>query len=161
MNQTLSILLTVTIFISCSLQYNTNVEELVTEYYKIYDERQDFESFINFYDENVVFEDVINGDKITGKEALTHFFDWKNPDFIKVSENNLVVLDRIIQGNKAVIKGYFTEFRWDKMEVEAMHFTTILIFNDSQKIIRQVDWINYPASLVDYNNRKNSNDWIE
>ena len=28
------------------------------------------------------------------------------------------------------------------------------------KIVRQVDWINYPSSLFDYSNRQNSNLWI-
>ncbi len=42
-----------------------------------------------------------------------------------------------------------------------MHFTTLLTVNEAGQIIRQVDWINYPASLVNYNERNNSNEWIQ
>jgi hypothetical protein len=62
--------------------------------------------------------------------------------------------------NKVVTTGHFTAFKWGELEIEAMQFTSILTFNSSGKIIKQVDWINYPSYLVDYNNRKNSNKWI-
>ena len=58
-------------------------------------------------------------------------------------------------------KGYFTPFKWGNAEFEAMYFTTLLNFNEQGKIIKQVDWINYPSTLVDYDNRKNANEWIQ
>ena len=83
-----------------------------------------------------------------------------NPDFKKLEDNSLVIEKKMIGKNYAVVKGYFTKFLWNDTEFEAMHFTTILTFNEFGKITKQVDWINYPANLVNYNERGNSNHWI-
>lgn len=149
------------IFSACQSQQDSSIDKSVDDFYRVFSQRQDFEQFLSFYAEDIVLEDMVNGDKIEGKEAMRNFFDWTNPNFELLGENALVVLEKVIDKNKAVVKGYFTPFRWGEAEFEAMHFTTILTFNESGKIIKQVDWINYPATLVDYSNRKNSNDWIK
>ncbi|MFT6827204.1 MAG: hypothetical protein ACJAZV_000485 [Roseivirga sp.] len=107
-----------------------------------------------------MLEDMINGDRVEGKEAFSEFFDWKNPDYVKLDSAALYIREQIIDNNKVVTTGHFTAFKWGELEIEAMQFTSILTFNSSGKIIKQVDWINYPSYLVDYNNRKNSNKWI-
>ena len=149
------------LFFSCDEARLSQTEILVTEFYSVYSERQDFEKFIEFYNEDIVLEDIITGERIEGKENLKSFFDWNNPDFELLEKTSLVVSDIIIDRKKAVIKGYFTKFSWGGYEFDAMHFTTLLTFNESGKIIHQVDWINYPSSLVDYSKRKNSNTWID
>lgn len=146
---------------SCSFEKDSTIERIVDDYYKTYNKRQNIEKFIEFYDGDILFEDIINGDKIHGKTELRNFLDWGNTNFRTLKSNSLIITERIIDENKAVIKGYFTEFQWGEREFESMHFTTILIFNESDKIIKQVDWVNYPADLVNYNKRKNSNDWIK
>ena len=90
-----------------------------------------------------------------------NFLDWENTKFKILDGNSLIIIEKIIKENKAIVSGYFTKFQWGEHEFESMHFTTILTFNDSDKIIKQVDWINYPTDLVNYNERKNSNDWIK
>lgn len=147
-------------FIACS-SGQQNIEKRVDAYYQIYNQHENWNDFIAFYGEEIVLEDMINGDRIVGKEALKNFFDWGNPDFKSLDANYLVVSEKIIQKNKAVIKGYYTSFQWKETKFEAMHFTTILTFDASGKIIKQVDWINYPKTLINYNNRKNSNEWIQ
>lgn len=146
---------------ACSVQRENDIESIIDEYYVTYNKRQDLDRFMEFYDDRIVLEDIINGDRIEGKKALGDFFDWNNESFKMTNGNSLVVTDKIIQGNKGVVKGYFTRFQWQQSEFEPMHFTTILIFNEAQKIVKQIDWINYPATLIDYNERKNSNMWIE
>ncbi len=148
-------------FYSCSNKETSLVENTTDQFYQTFNERQDFEKFLSFYAEEAILEDIVNGDRIEGKEALKNFFDWTNPDFQLLEDNSLVVSEQIIQNNKAVVQGYFTPFKWGTAEFEAMHFTTILSFNEEGKIIKQVDWINYPATLVNYNERKNANEWIE
>ena len=146
---------------NCSTDKDHALESIIEEYFETYDKRQDLDKFLDYYDNNIVFEDIINGDMIIGKSNLRNFLDWGNPNFKMLESNSLKITEKIIQENKAAIKGYFTKFQWGENEFEAMHFTTILVFNDSGKIIKQVDWINYPANLVDYNKRKNSNEWIK
>lgn len=161
MKQLLTLSLFGLFFNACSNEKQNDIERIVDEYYSTYNERQDVEKFLGFYDDKILFEDIINGDRIEGKSELKNFLDWENVNFKLLEDNSLRITETIIQGNKAVVKGYFTPFQWGEHEFESMHFTTILTFADNYKIIRQVDWINYPSDLVNYDERKNSNDWID
>jgi hypothetical protein len=134
---------------------------IVEEYYETFNKRQDFNKFLSFYDEKVILEDIVNGDRVIGRKELTNFFDWNNPNFKSLDSNSLIIESIIIDNKTSVIKGYFSRFQWGNSEFESMHFTTILTFNESKKIVKQVDWINYPPTLVNYNERKNSNEWIK
>lgn len=149
------------VFYSCKTEESDNIKAITTAYYQTFNARKNLKKFIAFYSDNIVLEDIINGDRITGKKALSNFFNWENPAFEALDSNTLSIEKIIIQGNNAVIKGHFSKFKWGKSKFEAMHFTTILTFDRLGKISKQVDWINYPATLVNYNKRKNSNDWIE
>ncbi len=161
MKQSFLLLILALVFTTCFQQKGQPIERIVHDYYEIYNQRQDLNRFLEFYDDSIILEDIINGDRIEGKAALKNFLDWGNTDFKLLDSNSLSVSETIIQGNQAVIKGYFTGFQWGEAKFGPMHFTTILTFNESEKIIKQVDWINYPANLVDYTKRKNSNDWIK
>jgi len=161
MKQLFTLLIFGLFFNACSIEKDSAIERIVDDYYKTYNKRQDIDKFIKFYDNDILLEDIINGDRIEGKIELRSFLDWKNPNFKILESNSLRITEKIIKENKAVIKGYFTKFQWGEHEFESMHFTTILTFNDSYKIIKQVDWINYPTDLVNYNERKNSNKWIK
>ncbi|TNE49832.1 MAG: nuclear transport factor 2 family protein [Bacteroidetes bacterium] len=119
-----------------------------------------FDAFINFYADTVILEDIITGVRVEGKADLIDFFDWNNPNFSKTQDQVLVLEMLFVDGKQSVAKGYFTPFRWGEHYFEAMYFTTLLTFNESGKIVRQVDWFNYPSNLVDYQNRKNANLWI-
>ncbi|WP_411031209.1 nuclear transport factor 2 family protein [Spongiimicrobium sp. 3-5] len=148
--------------VSCVERSKTDkIEEIATAYYETFQLRKDFQKFLSFYHDDVILEDIVNGDKIEGKRALTAFFDWQNPNFHKSDAVTLVIDHQVFDETTVVTKGYFTPFKWGEHSFEAMHFTTILIFNTSGKIIKQIDWINYPSGLVDYSKRKNSNDWIK
>ncbi len=150
-----------TLLTSCSsIEQDKKVKQITAEYYKTYQASNDFEKFIDFYAEEIELQDIINGDKIQGKEKLRDFFNWNHPELIRDDSLTLIIDDQIFQNKKVITTGYFTPFKWGELEVEAMHFTTILYFNNSNKIIKQIDWINYPSYVIDYENRKNSNKWI-
>ena len=161
MKQVITVLLFGLLFNACSIDKDSAIERIVDDYYKIYNKRQDIDKFIGFYDNDILLEDIINGDRIEGKSDLKIFLNWGNLNFKILESNSLKITEKIIKGNKAVVKGYFTKFQWGQIEFGPMHFTTILTFNDSNKIIKQVDWINYPTGLVNYDERKNSNEWIK
>jgi len=152
-------LLILTFVVSCSNP--SNLSKIVDNYQSTHAQRADIVSLMGFYSDEIVLKDMINGEKIEGKPSLEIFFDWNNPAYKKLHSKTLIVEENLFEGNKVVSKGYFTPFKWGETEYEAMHFTTILTFNSSGKIIKQIDWINYPNNLVDYENRKNSNNWIK
>lgn len=116
--------------------------------------------FLDFYDENMVLEDMVSGDRKVGKEEFAEFFNWDHPSFMLLDSVSMVIENQIIDGYEVVTQGHFTPFKWDSTRVDAMHFTSILTFNQKGKIIKQVDWINYPSYLIDYQKRKDSNSWI-
>ncbi len=78
---------------ACSTEDNQQqqVERSVDEFYQVFNERSDFERFLTFYAEEAVLEDIVNGDRIIGKETLRDFFDWGNPGFEKLDDNTLVI----------------------------------------------------------------------
>lgn len=152
-------LLTSTLY-CCTPRSEVNIKGITTEFYEVYKARKDSKRFFEFYSDSVVLEDMVNGDRIVGKQALEKFFDWSNQDFQLLEKEALVVKDIFVAGNVAVVYGYFTPFKWGETEFEAMHFTTQLDFDKEGKIVKQVDWINYPSTLVDYSKRNNSNKWI-
>lgn len=156
--QQIKIILIGIVIYSCS--NNEGIDNHIERYYQVYREHKDYKQFISFYSDDIILEDIISGDKIMGKKQLKRFFDWDNTNYQSLASKHLIINDMIIEKNQGVIKGYFSKFKWNKIEVEAMHFTTILTFNENGKIIKQVDWINYPNTLVDYFNRTNSNTWI-
>lgn len=151
-------LLTCFLFLSSCTESDTL--RIANDYFDTYRQRTDYEKFISFYDDEAVLEDIINGDRIIGKESIKTFFNWDHPDYSRRAEKALILESLLIKGDLAVAKGYFTAFSWKSSTFGPMHFTILLSFNQDGKIIKQVDWINYPASLVDYNQRNDSNDWI-
>lgn len=161
MKQVFTLLIFGLLFNACSVDKDRILERVIDDYYKTYNKRQDIDKFMSFYNDDILFEDIINGDRIEGKPALKSFFNWGDTNFKSLDSNNLVITETIIDGKRAVVKGYFTKFKWGESDFEPMHFTTILTFGSADKIIKQVDWVNYPANLVDYNQRKNSNEWVK
>ncbi len=147
--------------VSCESEQHVPVRDTAGEFFQVYGARSDEERFLGFYADDAMLLDILNGDSISGKQALAVFFDWSNPEFKSLGSQALEVDELIADGNIVVAKGHFTRFQWGDTVFEAMHFTTLLTFDKQGKIIKQVDWINYPSTLVDYGKRKNSNRWIE
>ena len=136
------------------------VQKQVDKFIELYKARSDFEQFLALYHTDMVLEDMITGYRMEGRDAFAEFFNWPDKRFEKISDQTIVVQSTVIENNRAVIQGYFTPFKWDATAVEAMQFTTLLYFDENANIIRHVDWINYPNQLIDYENRMNSNQWI-
>ncbi|KAA3637617.1 MAG: nuclear transport factor 2 family protein, partial [Bacteroidetes bacterium] len=134
--------------LACNPAEGPNVQNITSQYFQTYAERADFDKFLDFYADTLILEDMMMGERIEGKESLARFFDWENQLFSLKDSVALVVTDQIVEGHKSVTRGYFTPFTWAGTDVEPMHFTIILEFNDAGKIIKQTDWINYPAYMI-------------
>lgn len=133
---------------SCLSSKNNEIKNVVNEFYITYNNRNDINKLLDFYDESITLEDIVNNEKIIGKNNLKLFYDWNNPNFKSLDSNNLVIDEIIIDQHKAVVIGSFNRFKWKTTEYNPMDFITVLFFNNSNKIIKQVDWINYPNNLI-------------
>ena len=139
----------------------SDISHKVDRFILIYEDRTDFQGFLDLYAEDMILQDMITGFKLEGRDDFADFFNWPDARFEKLNEKTIIVQNKAVEGNKAVISGYFTSFKWNGKAVEAMQFTTWLYYNEQGKIKRHVDWINYPNSLIDYTTRGNSNEWIK
>lgn len=160
-NSHYTLFLLVILCIGCTTSSSENLSDVAERYYQTYAERSDFDTFLTFYDSTVVFEDIVSGVSLDGVSELKEFFNWENPDLQLIDTVSLVVEELYTDDNTIISKGFFTPYRWYDTVYEAMHFTTVLTLNEKGKIVKQVDWINYPNSLLDYQNRANSNLWIK
>jgi len=143
----LLIITSILIFPQCKNDQSSKIYNIVTDYYQTYQARTDYKKFMTFYAEDIVLDDVINKTVITGKEELLSFFDWTNPSFQKVGDHALEITDQHISNLTVTTSGNFSAFQWDGKRYEPMRFTTVLTFNPEGKIIRQLDWIDYPDIL--------------
>ncbi len=155
----LPILLTVGL-VAAQESKGSDLKTIIKAYYESYKSRDNFERFLSFYDQDMVLEDMITGDRKVGKKAFAAFFDWNNPNFKLLEPTALVIENQVFDSNQVVTQGYFNSFKWGEHRFGPMFFTTILTFNEEGKIIKHVDWINYPNELLDYQKRKDSNNWI-
>ena len=159
MMRNISYLLLGLVCYACTTPTST-IQPQVDTFIRLYEERADFDAFLALYDEDMVLEDIITGYRLEGREQFAEFFNWPDERFQKRAEKTFIIEHTIVEGNRATVKGYFTPFIWDGKEVEAMQFVTILTFNDAGKIIKHVDWVNYPNDLIDYAKRGNANEWV-
>lgn len=120
-----------------------DIKAIASQYFDVYAERKNFNDFMSFYDESVILEDIVYGNHIKGKSALSAFFNWPDKKFVMTSEVNLVLSQLLVDGMQVSAQGYFTQFEYGGEVMGPWRFTMHLTFNERGKIVKQVDWINY------------------
>ena len=64
----LLLLIASTLFSCDTKSSKHHIQNITAEYYKVYQERTDFPRFLEFYDEQMILEDIILGEKMEGKK---------------------------------------------------------------------------------------------
>lgn len=129
------------------------IEEKARDYFKTYAIREDWEAFLSFYAEDLQFEDAILQIHLDSLEAFKAFYDWPNPGFQKHPDYPEIFRldDLVVDDSTAVARGLFYPFYWQdtlfSMEWDPT-FTIWLWFDDSLKIRRQIDWIEYSGDVL-------------
>lgn len=118
-------------------------------YFEICAQRSDFAAFIDFFAEDAIVEDIVNGDLIEGREAISQFFNWSNPRLERLEDRALVVRSLVVDGDEAVARGHFTPFLYDGGSLGPWRFAIWLEFDPAGKIRRRTDFIHYPQELLD------------
>lgn len=120
-----------------------NLAQVANAFFAIYAKRQDTTSLLSFYADEAEIQDLVYGELVKGKPAITHFYDWHSGN-VKLLENDaLKVTNQITQGNVVVTRGYFTPFLYYDQPQGPWRFVIWLEFNQEGKIVKQYDWINY------------------
>lgn len=143
------------LFTACASPVNerrATTEQAAQQFFELYKSRSDWQGFQNLYAEDLVFEDVIF--RFTySKPEFIDFYNWpdpllkKHPDFPEV----MVVEDLSFTDSTAVGRGYFTPFYYNDIlyaDTAHMRFTMALHINESGKITRHIDFIEYPPAFM-------------
>ena len=92
------------VYSSCNFRDTKSIQSLTSAFYEVYKERKDMKGFLEFYADGVVFEDIVNGDRLFGKQALEKFLNWTHPDFRPFEEDALVVEETFIAENTSIVR---------------------------------------------------------
>ena len=149
------LLLQLIFLISCQKEVSTEqpIKDLATTFFEHYAERSDWQGFLDLYSDSVYFQDVIFRMELNGKTAFKTFYNWPDSNFMKHPEypETLVLEDLAVNDSSAVGRGYFTPFYYGGMlydDAKNMRFTMWLYFDQQGKIIRHIDFIEYPPSFL-------------
>ena len=156
-----SLLLLCAVILQALFSCNTPVpnesrtHRLLREFFDHYAQRDDWHGFLRRYDSAMTFSDPILGYEFNNRDGFEAFYNWPDSSFSKHPEypETLVMqeLATMSHANLAIGSGYFTPFYYQGNlygDKEKMSFTMMLTFNDEGKIVRQVDWIDYPPEIM-------------
>lgn len=138
--------------IESASQNGAKTIELATAYFEHYAARADWPGFLDRYAMDLNFYDPLLKVQLTHRDEFEAFYNWpdtafhKHPDF----PQTMVIEDLIVQDSVAIGAGYFTPFYYQGIlygENEKINFTMWLHFNADGKIVKQIDWIQYPRSF--------------
>ena len=153
--------LPLTLILSCTKKDENSAANIaVQNYFRTYNERQDFDSFMTFYSDSAVLEDVLLGFRANNKQEISEFYDWtKGSFYLLESDKTLIIESQTVKGNTAITTGYFSKFIFNQDTLGPWKFTIFQKFNNNHKIQYQADWINYtPRTFLEGSD--NSNDLI-
>ncbi|SFD13434.1 hypothetical protein [Pseudoalteromonas denitrificans] len=144
-----------------STNKRNNLAQVVEDYFIIYSERNDFEGLMSFYANNAQFEDMIYGNSLKNKAEIRNFLAWDKGEFKVLSTEQALTVTKQVLGDKtAVTEGFFHAFSYDGKKLGPWLFIIVQEFDSNNKIIKQVDWINYtPRS--NFLGGKNINDKLK
>ena len=128
-------------------------EILASKFFDTYAKRTDWQSFLEQYDSNLIFEDKVLQIQFSKLDEFEAFYNWPDTAFQKHEDfpNTLVLEQLICQDSIAVGSGYFTPFYYKEVlygQDRKLYFSMELHFNQAGKIVQHIDWIAYPKSLI-------------
>lgn len=137
---------------ACNSPKENRVNQLATDYFKIYADRTDWDGFQALYADDLIFEDVVFRYEFD-KEGFVNFYNWpdslfkKHPDF----PHTLVLQNLTVNDSTAIGSGYFTPFYYGGRLLSNDHhwrFTMELTFDKQGKIKRHKDFIEYDPEFM-------------
>lgn len=138
--------LTVSSLISCSSSTVKHIElsKVAQQYFVIYDQRSNFELFMSFYADHAQLTDMVYGNQLNNKTEIADFLNWQRGNFQTKNQGDiLTITNQIVSNNTVITEGYFHTFSYDNQNLGPWYFIISQEFDDNNKIIKQIDWINY------------------
>ncbi|MBS7333952.1 MAG: hypothetical protein KIG88_10195 [Weeksellaceae bacterium] len=140
-------LATAGLLFSCQNKEISKSEEVARKYFETYSAKTDYNQMKSFYNDSVDYENVIQNTSVIKFETgylLNELFAW-NDKSLAYENNKVLKVDGVIANDSmAVVNGQFNSYTYNGFTFAPMKFTTYLYFDKNHKIIKQVDWMNYP-----------------
>ncbi|QTV05311.1 hypothetical protein [Faecalibacter bovis] len=140
-------LATASLLFSCQNKEISKSEEVARKYFETYSAKTDYNQMKSFYNDSVDYENVIQNTSVIKFETgylLNELFAW-NDKSLAYENNKVLKVDGVIANDSmAVVNGQFNSYTYNGFTFAPMKFTTYLYFDKNHKIIKQVDWMNYP-----------------
>jgi hypothetical protein len=125
------------------------------DFFQTFAERKDWQKLCSFYREDMVFEDVLLQLHLDSLWQFRRFYNWEDTlgGFKKLTpdQDHLTLESLVVNDSLAVGRGHFNPFYYGGQMMKnkwGMEFTIWLYFDKNQKIIHQIDWIEYDASVL-------------
>ena len=126
------------------------------DYFTTFAERQDWEKLCSFYREDMIFEDIILQIQLDSLWQFKKFYKWdeEGGNFRKLSpeQQHLTLESLVANDTLAVARGHVNPFYYYDQLIDSewgMSFTIWLYFDDSLKISRQIDWMEYDPNVME------------
>lgn len=141
---------------------NSKTEEIARKYFEVYSARADYNQMKSFYNDSVLYENVIQNTSLNKYESgyvLNTLFAFNDKDLAYENNQMFTVDEYISNDSMVVVNGHFNTYSYNGFQFSPMKFTTYLYFDENYKIKKQVDWFNYPIGdlieLYDLEQSKN------
>ena len=125
--------------------------ETALAYFETYQHREDWDSLLSFYREDIQFKDANLGYETQGIEAFKEFYNWPDTSFRKIvdDQQHLVLETMMVQDSIVVGSGQLNPFFWNNdLQEWPDDFTIWLYFDENMRIYKQIDWVHYPAWMI-------------
>ena len=140
----LSLLIALLLSGCISTNKSNKLPQVVNDYFDIYSKRDDFSKFMTYYADNAQLKDIIYGNSFNNKVEIRNFLDWNKGEFkILNGIRALTVTKHTFGENIAITEGFFHAFSYDGQKLGPWLFVITQEFDSNNKIIQQIDWINY------------------
>lgn len=122
-------------------------------FFKHYQDRNDWEGFLDRYHPEVEFSDIILQLDLEGINEFQDFYNWPDTLFRKhpAHPSTLSVTTLVCERNTAVARGFFNPFYYGDIfysDTAHMRFTMWLEFDSDGLITRHIDYIEYPPKIL-------------
>lgn len=125
--------------------------ETALAYFETYQQREDWDSLLSFYRDDVQFKDANLSYETQGIEAFKEFYNWPDTSFRKIvdEQQHLVLETMMVEDSIVVGSGRLNPFFWNnELQEWPDSFTIWLYFDKNMKIYKQIDWVRYPAWMI-------------
>ena len=133
--------------ISCQNNEKDKAEEVAQLFFETYADRKDFNKIKSFYNDSIEYENVIQNTstlKFETSYLLNNVLSWNDKSIAYEGGKALKVNEIISKDSMVVVNGEFNSYTYNGFQFLPMRFTTYLYLDKNHKIVKQVDWFNYP-----------------